>query len=118
MNAFNGLLKQHPPEAFMRRRAVVKSLSTLASIPVAILAAAALTWLLSPSARSWQAGAGLFLLTAVIGVIAFDVFHGRFHLSNIKYFILCSYAVFLGIGMLLVLRNKAYTFDGQGIVLA
>jgi O-antigen polysaccharide polymerase Wzy-like protein len=96
---------------------VVKHSSAFVNIPVGILAAAGLTWMLSHSERYWQAGAGVFVLATIVGVIAFDVLHGRFDRSNIKYFALCSYGVFLGLGMLLDLRDEAYVFDGQGIVL-
>jgi oligosaccharide repeat unit polymerase len=96
---------------------VAKHSSAFVNIPVGIFAAAGLTWLLSHSERYWQAGAGIFLLAAIVGAIALDVLYGRFDPSNIKYFALCSYGIFLGVGMLLDLRDEAYAFDGRGIVL-
>lgn len=103
---------------FTRRSALAKAAPVVTTVPLGILAAVAPSWLLSHSERYWQAGAGLFLLTVIVGVFAFDVFQGRFHAANIKYFALYSYAVFLGIGMLLDLRDPAYAFDGKAIVLS
>jgi len=104
-------------KVFVRRSSLAKTAPIALAIPIGVLAAAAPAWLLSHSERHWQAGAGIFLLAVIIGVVVLDVLHGRFHAANIKYFALFSYAVFLGVGMLLDLRDEAYTFDGRGIVL-
>lgn len=95
----------------------MKTSLSLVSIPVAMLGASALIWLLIHPERYLQAAAGLLLLAVIIGVILSDVFHGRFHLSNIEYFVLASYGGFLGVGMLFDLGDEPYVFNGYAIVL-
>src|SRR6516225_7168583 len=90
----------------------------LLRIGIAAGSAAILISLLTGSERRLQAGAGVALLGVIVAIALFDMVVRRFQISNIKYFILASYAIFLGLGMLLDLGDPTYFFSRSAIALA
>jgi hypothetical protein len=89
----------------------------LLRIGIAAGSAAILISLLTGSERRLQAGAGVALLGVIVAIALFDMVVRRFQISNIKYFILASYAIFLGLGMLLDLADPTYFFSRSAIAL-
>ncbi len=94
-----------------------KSSSTFVRVSIAALGAAALSWLFTCPERYLQIGAGVFLLALIGWVVLSDVLCGRFRVWNIKYYVLASYAAFLGLGMLFDLGDETYFFSGYAIAL-
>jgi oligosaccharide repeat unit polymerase len=92
--------------------------TTLLRIGIATVAAAVLLSLLTGSQRRLQAGAAVALLGAITGIVLVDMAIRRFHIWNIKYFVLASYAIFLGLGMLFDLGDPTYFFSRPAIMLA
>ena len=92
--------------------------STFVRVGIATAGAVVLMSLLAGSERRLQAGAGVALLGVIVAITLFDMVVRRFQISNIKYFILASYAIFLGLGMLLDLGDPTYFFSRSAIALA
>jgi oligosaccharide repeat unit polymerase len=91
--------------------------ATSLRIGIATLGAAATISLLVGSQRRLQAGAGLSLLGLIAAIVLIDLAIRRFEIWNIKYFVLVSYAIFLGFGMLLDLGDDKYFFSGNAVAL-
>ena len=92
--------------------------SILAPIVVGIMAAGLLIWVFSQSVRYLQCASGVLLLVLIGAVIV----HGRCWKVNgpinIKDFILTSYAIFLGLGMISDCFRQDWQFNDAVILLA
>lgn len=84
---------------------------------VGMMGGVMLLWLFTHPQPYAQLAAGVLVLLVIGGVVLSDVVHRTFQASNIKYFVLASYAVFLGAGMLFDLGDGAYFFSGHAIAL-
>jgi hypothetical protein len=91
--------------------------STFVRVGIATAGAVVLMSLLAGSERRLQAGAGVALLGVIVAITLFDMVVRRFQISNIKYFILASYAIFLGLGMLIDVGDPSYFFSRSAIAL-
>lgn len=90
---------------------------TFLRIGIATVGATVLISLLTGSERRLQAGAAVALLGVIAAIVLFDMAIRRFHVWNIKYFVLASYTIFLGLGMLLDLGDQTYFFSRSAITL-
>jgi hypothetical protein len=91
---------------------------TFLRIGIATVGAAVLISLLAGSERHLQAGAAVALLGVIAAIVLFDMAFRKFHVWNIKYFVLASYAIFLGLGMLFDVGDPTYFFSRSAITLA
>jgi multidrug transporter EmrE-like cation transporter len=90
---------------------------TLLRIAIATVGAAVLISLLTGSERRLQAGAAVALLVVIAAIVLVDMASRKFRIWNIKYFVLASYAIFLGLGMLLDLGDPTYFFSRSAIAI-
>jgi oligosaccharide repeat unit polymerase len=93
------------------RNAVLFAAFALAGIGVSCLA-------IVPSGRVLQMAAAVVLLLVIAGAVFADALVGRFHLANLKYFILLAFALFLGAGMIVDATRFDFAVLPAGILLS
>jgi hypothetical protein len=85
--------------------------SFLVRLVIGLASGEVLVWLLfGPDSRT-QIAASIVVLSLILGTLLSDASQGRFRLWNIKYYVLASYGVFLGAGMLLDVLDDTYVFN-------
>lgn len=72
---------------------------------------------LSASGREMQVGAGIVALLLIAGWTVIDVLIGRFHAANLKYFVLFSFGLFLGGGMIVDATRPDHAVQPAAILL-
>lgn len=91
-------------------RAVLFAGFTLAGITVSCVVAGS-------SGCDLQVAAGVLLLLLIAGSVATDGLLGNFYLSNVKYFILFAFALFLGGGMIVDAMRLDFAIHPSAILL-
>ncbi|MGH9469073.1 MAG: hypothetical protein ACRD1N_01870, partial [Terriglobia bacterium] len=91
---------------------------TIIAATSAAVAAVGLMWLFSQTERYLQLAAGLFLIVLIAAVVLLDRFWAGRREISIKDFILSSYAIFLGLGMLAGVFRPDWRFDVAAIALS
>jgi len=89
--------------------------SSVLSIAFATISAIGLVLLLSGKEQRIQGAAATILLGTIALVTCRDVLVERFHAANIRHYVLLSYALFMGIGMLVDLSDRHYAFNGTAL---
>lgn len=74
-------------------------------------------FLLGTSSRQLQVVAGIVVLLPIGGWVVIDILVGRFHAANLKYFILFSFGLFLGGGMIVDATRRNYVIQPAAILL-
>ncbi len=74
-------------------------------------------WIVTQPEPTVQIAAGVILLAVIITTVLIDVAFNRFHIANIKYYVLFGFALFLGFGMIADVYRQSYAFSGTAILL-